>query len=112
MTDTDAPMAPTPAPPGRQDRGRKIAIGLVGILLAVLLGWLSWSAQDAERARDEANRGEVHTLNVLIATARDLVQRGIEFLSTDKVHTTERGALTAPMLGGMMFELVHTRDGK
>ena len=48
----------------------------------------------------------------VIATARDLVQRGIEFLSTDKVHTTERGALTAPMLGGMMFELVHTRDGK
>lgn len=48
----------------------------------------------------------------VITTTRDLTQRGIEFLSTDKVHTTERGALTVPMLGGMMFELVHTQDGK
>lgn len=48
----------------------------------------------------------------VIATTRELEKRGIEFLSTDKVHTTERGALTAAMLGGMMFEFVHTQDGK
>ena len=35
-------------------------------------------------------------------------RQGIEFLSTEKVHTNERGALTKPMLGGVMFELVHT----
>jgi 4-hydroxyphenylpyruvate dioxygenase len=48
----------------------------------------------------------------VLATTRELERRGIEFLATDKVHTTERGALTAAMLGGVMFELVHTRDGK
>ncbi|WP_305072390.1 VOC family protein [Propionivibrio sp.] len=48
----------------------------------------------------------------VISTARELEKRGIEFLSTDKVHTSERGALTASMLGGVMFELVHTNDGK
>jgi 4-hydroxyphenylpyruvate dioxygenase len=48
----------------------------------------------------------------VIATTRELEKRGIDFLSTDKVHTTERGALTAAMLGGVMFEFVHTQDGK
>jgi 4-hydroxyphenylpyruvate dioxygenase len=48
----------------------------------------------------------------VVATARELEKRGIDFLSTDKVHTTERGALTAAMLGGVMFELVHTENGK
>ena len=35
-----------------------------------------------------------------------LEKRGIEFMSTDRVQTTERGALTRPMGGGVMFELV------
>ena len=48
----------------------------------------------------------------VIETTRELEKRGIEFLATDKVHTTERGALTAAMLGGVMFELVHTENGK
>ena len=48
----------------------------------------------------------------VIGTVRALEKRGIEFLSTDKVHTTERGALTVSMLGGVMFELVHTDNGK
>ncbi len=48
----------------------------------------------------------------VISMARELERRGIEFLSTDKVHTSERGALTASMLGGVMFELVHTNNGK
>jgi 4-hydroxyphenylpyruvate dioxygenase len=43
----------------------------------------------------------------VIATTRELEKRGIEFLATEKVHTTDRGALTAAMLGGVMFELVH-----
>ncbi len=48
----------------------------------------------------------------VIGTAREMEQRGIEFLATEKVHTTDRGALTSAMLGGVMFELVHTEDGK
>ncbi len=47
------------------------------------------------------------TDNVL-ATAGELENRGIEFLATEKVHTNERGALTKALLGGVMFELVHT----
>ncbi len=46
---------------------------------------------------------EAHPL--LIARAKE---RGIEFLSTERVRTTERGALTTSALGGVMFELVHT----
>ncbi len=48
----------------------------------------------------------------VIGTVRELEKQGIEFLSTEKVHTTERGALTAAMLGGVMFEFVHTEPGK
>lgn len=48
----------------------------------------------------------------VVGTTRELEKRGIDFLATEKVHTTERGALTAAMLGGVMFELVHTEDGK
>lgn len=47
----------------------------------------------------------------VIATTTDLESRGIEFLATDKVHTSDRGALTKVMLGGVMFELVHTEPG-
>ena len=32
-------------------------------------------------------------------------------LATDKVHSTERGALTKPFLGSVMFELVHVESG-
>ena len=48
----------------------------------------------------------------VFGTTRELEKRGIEFLATEKVHTTERGALTAAVLGGVMFELVHTENGK
>jgi 4-hydroxyphenylpyruvate dioxygenase len=37
-----------------------------------------------------------------------LEKRGIEFHSTELVHTNERGALTKAVLGGVMFELVHS----
>ena len=45
------------------------------------------------------------TPDVLAAVAA-LEKRGVEFLSTDRVHSSERGALTRPQLGGVMFELV------
>lgn len=44
----------------------------------------------------------------VVSTANTLESRGIEFLATDIVHTTERGALTKSVLGGVMFELVHS----
>ncbi len=47
----------------------------------------------------------------VLATASELEKRGIEFLATEKVHTNDRGALTKAMLGGVMFELVHTESG-
>jgi 4-hydroxyphenylpyruvate dioxygenase len=46
------------------------------------------------------------TPDVLAATA-ELEKRGVEFLATDKVHTSDRGALTKAVLGGVMFELLH-----
>lgn len=48
----------------------------------------------------------------VIAAASELEKRGIEFLATDKVHTSERGALTKAVLGGVMFELVHAETGE
>jgi 4-hydroxyphenylpyruvate dioxygenase len=45
------------------------------------------------------------------AAAAALEQRGIEFMGTDQVHTSERGALTKPRLGSVMFELVHSDLG-
>ena len=48
----------------------------------------------------------------VMGTSHELEKRGIEFLTTDKVHTTERGALTTAMLGGVMFEFVRTENGK
>lgn len=48
----------------------------------------------------------------VIAAASELEKRGIEFLATDKVHTSERGALTKAVLGGVMFELVHAEAGE
>jgi 4-hydroxyphenylpyruvate dioxygenase len=47
----------------------------------------------------------------VIAASAELEKRGIEFLLTEKVHTTERGALTKALLGGVMFELVHAEPG-
>ncbi len=40
------------------------------------------------------------------AAVAALEKRGVEFLATERVHATERGALTKPMLGNVMFELV------
>lgn len=40
------------------------------------------------------------------AAVASLGKRGIEFLATERVHSSERGALTKPLLGSVMFELV------
>jgi 4-hydroxyphenylpyruvate dioxygenase len=43
----------------------------------------------------------------VLATVALLEKRGIEFLTSEKVHSSERGALTKSTLGSVMFELVH-----
>ena len=47
----------------------------------------------------------------VIATVGLLEKRGVEFLTSQKVHTSDRGALTKPALGNVMFELVHDEPG-
>jgi 4-hydroxyphenylpyruvate dioxygenase len=46
-----------------------------------------------------------------MATVAMLEKRGVEFLSSEKVRSSERGALTKPCLGSVMFELVHDEPG-
>ena len=41
------------------------------------------------------------------AAVAELGKRGVLFVSSDKVHPGPRGALTSPVLGSVMFELVH-----
>ena len=43
----------------------------------------------------------------VLATVALLEKRGIEFLTSEKVHSSDRGALTKSSLGSVMFELVH-----
>ena len=43
----------------------------------------------------------------VMAAIANLEQRGVEFLASEQVHSSERGALTKPSLGSVMFELVH-----
>jgi 4-hydroxyphenylpyruvate dioxygenase len=43
----------------------------------------------------------------VLATVAILQKRGIEFLVSEKVHASDRGALTTASLGSVMFELVH-----
>jgi 4-hydroxyphenylpyruvate dioxygenase len=43
----------------------------------------------------------------VLATVGILQKRGIEFLVSEKVQASERGALTTASLGSVMFELVH-----
>ena len=47
----------------------------------------------------------------VMATVGALEKRGVEFLTAQKVHTSDRGALTKPCLGNVMFELVHDEPG-
>jgi len=43
----------------------------------------------------------------VMATVGALEKRGVEFFASDKVHATDRGALTKASLGSVIFELVH-----
>ena len=47
----------------------------------------------------------------VLATVALLEKRGIEFLASEKVRSSERGALTKSTLGSVMFELVHDDPG-
>lgn len=58
------------------------------------------------QAQEHLQRIGFGTQDVL-ATVALLEKRGIEFLSSDTVRTNDRGALTKPTLGSVMFELVH-----
>jgi 4-hydroxyphenylpyruvate dioxygenase len=42
----------------------------------------------------------------VMAAVASLEKRGVEFLATERVHSSERGALTKAYLGRVMFELV------
>jgi 4-hydroxyphenylpyruvate dioxygenase len=44
----------------------------------------------------------------IMATVAALEKRGVEFIASEGVHSSERGALTKPYLGSVMFELVHS----
>jgi 4-hydroxyphenylpyruvate dioxygenase len=57
-------------------------------------------------AEEHLQRLGLGTPDVIGAVA-ELGKRGVEFLASEKVHASERGALTKAVLGGVMFELVH-----
>jgi 4-hydroxyphenylpyruvate dioxygenase len=57
-------------------------------------------------AEEHLQRVGFGTSDVLGAVA-ELGRRGVEFVSSDLVRSSARGALTTPVLGGVMFELVH-----
>src|SRR5512137_468292 len=48
----------------------------------------------------------------VLATVGILQKRGIEFLVSEKVQASERGALTTASLGSVMFELVHDEPAR
>ncbi|MEO8675439.1 MAG: 4-hydroxyphenylpyruvate dioxygenase [Casimicrobiaceae bacterium] len=57
-------------------------------------------------AEEHLQRVGLGTPDVMGAVA-ELGKRGIEFVTSEKVHASERGALTKAVLGSVMFELVH-----
>ncbi len=44
----------------------------------------------------------------IMAAVAALEKRGVEFIASESVHSNERGAMTKPYLGSVMFELVHS----
>lgn len=67
--------------------------------------------EDAARfaqMEEHLQRIGIGTPDVLSAVA-SLEKRGVGFLATDRVKPGERGALTRPLEGGMMFELVKSQ---
>ena len=57
-------------------------------------------------AEEHLQRVGFGTADVL-ATVGILKGRGVEFLASERVHASDRGALTTASLGSVMFELVH-----
>jgi len=47
----------------------------------------------------------------VLATVAELTQRGVEFVASRSVQTSERGALTKTWLGSVSFEIVHDLRG-
>ncbi len=58
-------------------------------------------------AEEHLQRIGLGTPDVIGAVA-ELTKRGVEFLASEKVHASDRGALTKAVLGSVMFELVHS----
>ena len=57
-------------------------------------------------AQEHLQRIGFGTPDVMGAVA-ELQRRGVEFVASEKVRASERGALTKAVLGSVMFELVH-----
>jgi 4-hydroxyphenylpyruvate dioxygenase len=47
----------------------------------------------------------------VLATVAELSQRGVEFVASQSVQTSARGALSKTWLGGVSFEIVHDERG-
>jgi 4-hydroxyphenylpyruvate dioxygenase len=60
------------------------------------------------RLEEQIQRIGLGTPDVVAAVAQ-LEKRGVEFFATEKVHTSNRGALTKATPGGVMYELVHAQ---
>lgn len=48
----------------------------------------------------------------VMATVAQLEKRGIEFIASEHVRSSKRGALTKPYLGSVMVELVHSESNR
>lgn len=62
---------------------------------------------DAEGVFDEQLQRVAFGAADVPAAMRALRARGVEFVDTAALHPDAKGALTRPMFGGVMFELVH-----
>ena len=52
-----------------------------------------------------------HSSADIVATVAELSKRGVEFVSSPRVQTSERGALSKTWLGSVSFEIVHDLRG-
>ncbi len=84
-----------------------------GCILASPCGQFYWQLIEPEPdaatfEHDELLQRIAFGCQDVLATAQELRKRGVEFVeSAHGVRTDARGALTQPMLGGVVFELVH-----
>jgi len=87
-----------------------------GLLLqSPCLGFFLQLIEPEDTARYAASEEHLQRIGFgtpdVMATVATLEKRGVEFLTSHKVHTSDRGALTKPCLGNVMFELVHDEPG-